>query len=208
MPSAISVNMLGLRLTSDAQPRSKNGQPPQSTTGVASSKLQPVDVCGEIQPWTGSREMRPHGQQRAAAASATAPIQKRRVMSTSSGFGPSSAVGTSRAPAPCRRSGSCRARPARSRDASGRCRSRRRRPARLGCRDRRPSLGWRLCAEELRGIGAERFTAARAAEVVGRSPHGDGDVLAVAGSTVMPHTGSMAGCRCGVTLKIVRLLVA
>ena len=32
---AISVNMLRLRLTIDAQPRWKNGQPPQSTTGVA-----------------------------------------------------------------------------------------------------------------------------------------------------------------------------
>jgi hypothetical protein len=32
---AISVNMFGLRLTAEAQPRSKNGQPPHSTTGVA-----------------------------------------------------------------------------------------------------------------------------------------------------------------------------
>src|SRR5215469_7045174 len=31
----ISVNMFGLRLTSEAQKRLKNGQPPQSTTGVA-----------------------------------------------------------------------------------------------------------------------------------------------------------------------------
>src|SRR5205807_498704 len=30
-----SVNMFGLRLTSEAQKRSKNGQPPHSTTGVA-----------------------------------------------------------------------------------------------------------------------------------------------------------------------------
>ena len=35
VPSAISVNMFRLRLTTDAQPRSKNGQPPQRTTGVA-----------------------------------------------------------------------------------------------------------------------------------------------------------------------------
>ena len=34
---AISVNMLRLRLMSDAQPRSKNGQPAHSTTGVAST---------------------------------------------------------------------------------------------------------------------------------------------------------------------------
>ena len=31
----ISVNMFGLRFMSDAQKRSKNGQPPHSTTGVA-----------------------------------------------------------------------------------------------------------------------------------------------------------------------------
>ena len=35
MPSAISVNMFGLRFTSEAQARWKNGAPPQSTTGVA-----------------------------------------------------------------------------------------------------------------------------------------------------------------------------
>ena len=34
---AMSVNMLRLRETRDSQPRSKNGQPAQSTTGVASS---------------------------------------------------------------------------------------------------------------------------------------------------------------------------
>ncbi len=41
--------MLGLRLTIDAQPRSKNGRPHQATTGVASaSSIQPA-ACGEIQ---------------------------------------------------------------------------------------------------------------------------------------------------------------
>jgi hypothetical protein len=35
VPSAISVNMLRWRLTTDAQPRWKNGQPAHSTTGVA-----------------------------------------------------------------------------------------------------------------------------------------------------------------------------
>ena len=37
VPMAISVNMLVLRFTTEAQPRWKNGQPPQRTTGVASS---------------------------------------------------------------------------------------------------------------------------------------------------------------------------
>ena len=39
---AISVNMLRLRVTSEAQPRSKNGQPAHSTTGVASASCEPV----------------------------------------------------------------------------------------------------------------------------------------------------------------------
>ena len=43
MPRAISVNMFRLRLTSEAQPRSKNGQPPHRTTGVASSEFDPAD---------------------------------------------------------------------------------------------------------------------------------------------------------------------
>ena len=34
-PMAINVNIFGLRWTTEAQPRTKNGQPPQSTTGVA-----------------------------------------------------------------------------------------------------------------------------------------------------------------------------
>ena len=42
---AISVNMLRLRFTSDCQPRTKNGQPAQSTTGVASSSWSQFEVC-------------------------------------------------------------------------------------------------------------------------------------------------------------------
>ena len=37
VPIAIRVNMLRLRVTSDCQPRTKNGQPAHSTTGVASA---------------------------------------------------------------------------------------------------------------------------------------------------------------------------
>src|SRR5262245_20495674 len=48
VPSAISVNMLRLRLTSDCQPRTKNGHPAQSTTGVAiTSCAQATHVCGK-----------------------------------------------------------------------------------------------------------------------------------------------------------------
>ena len=40
MPSAISVNMFGLRLTMEIQARSKNGHPAQKTTGVA--RITPI----------------------------------------------------------------------------------------------------------------------------------------------------------------------
>ena len=47
VPSAISVNMLRLRVTSDCKPRTKNGQPAHSTTGVASANWIRFDVaCG------------------------------------------------------------------------------------------------------------------------------------------------------------------
>ena len=46
VPRAISVNMLRLRLTSDAQPRSKNGQPAQSTTGVARTSCSQIESLG------------------------------------------------------------------------------------------------------------------------------------------------------------------
>ena len=44
MPIAISVNMLRWRVTSDCQPRTKNGQPAQSTTGVARTS------CSQLEP--------------------------------------------------------------------------------------------------------------------------------------------------------------
>ena len=48
MPSPISVNIFGLRFTSDAQKRSKNGQPPQITTGDASKSSIPFFSAGSI----------------------------------------------------------------------------------------------------------------------------------------------------------------
>src|SRR5258708_38491286 len=47
VPRPISVNIFGLRLTSEDQNRSKKGQPPQRTTGVARKNSMPfrtVDV--------------------------------------------------------------------------------------------------------------------------------------------------------------------
>ena len=70
--------------------RSKNGQPHQNTTGVASSELDPVDRgrAEAVAPAPRPSSMSPIVQQEHRAPSAT-PIQKRRVMSASSGFGAS-----------------------------------------------------------------------------------------------------------------------
>jgi hypothetical protein len=49
VPRAISVNMFRLRVTSDCQPRTKKGQPPQSTTGRRQQELNP-DRRGRVDP--------------------------------------------------------------------------------------------------------------------------------------------------------------
>jgi hypothetical protein len=92
MPIAIRVNMFGLRLTIEAQPRSKKGQPAQSTTGVEKTSAIQLLTCGSIRPPSPMpRSMSPIASRKTGSPSA-APIQKRRVMSTSSGFGRSSSV--------------------------------------------------------------------------------------------------------------------
>src|SRR6266446_2151587 len=91
VPMAISVNILVLRFTTDAQPRWKNGQPHQRTTGVASissSHGKPqfhgdtMNACGE--------SMLPMAIASNGAVSVRL-TQNRRVMSRSSGLS-SSAV--------------------------------------------------------------------------------------------------------------------
>ena len=84
MPIAMSVNMLRLRLTSDCQPRTKNGQPAHSTTGV----LRANCIQREGSP---STQVGAFGSRCAIATTNTGsvrapPIQKRRVMSRSSAF--------------------------------------------------------------------------------------------------------------------------
>src|SRR6202171_1269448 len=83
---AISVNMLVLRFTIDAHPRWKNGQPPHSTTGVASSSSShgSVEVHGDAMNKRGE-SMLPMAIARSGAVSARL-IQKRRVMLRSSGL--------------------------------------------------------------------------------------------------------------------------
>jgi hypothetical protein len=84
VPSAIRVNMLSERRSTDCTPRTKNGQPAHSTTGVAnSSSSQGTQACGRAKTWP------PMSSATTGAASA-APVQRRRVMSTSSSFGPRS----------------------------------------------------------------------------------------------------------------------
>ena len=81
--------MLGLRLTTDAQPRSKNGRPAHRTTGAAHtscSQFEAVRLRGSAPaPAIISVIAMPNTGRPIAAA-----IRKRRVMSTSSGLGASS----------------------------------------------------------------------------------------------------------------------
>jgi hypothetical protein len=95
VPSAISVNMLRLRVTTECQPRTKNGQPAQSTTGVASTSwAHATAACGKNRIGLIAGKSSPSIDQSSGTVSTT-PIQKRRVISMSSWFSPSSAVGAS-----------------------------------------------------------------------------------------------------------------
>ena len=95
MPSAMSVNMFKLRFTTDCQPRTKNGHPPQSTTGVAKTSCAHATAsCGTNRMGLMLGKNSPSIDQRRGVVSTTL-IQKRRVMSLSSAFSPSSADGES-----------------------------------------------------------------------------------------------------------------
>ena len=80
MPSAIRVNMFKLRFATDCQPRTKNGQPPHATTGVASASSSQPRVRGEP---SQSNETPGNSSPIATATSgtqSTALTRKRRVM--------------------------------------------------------------------------------------------------------------------------------
>ncbi|MNI26935.1 hypothetical protein D3C73_806560 [compost metagenome] len=85
---AIRVNMFSLRVTSDRQPRSKNGQPAQRTTGVASTSCSQFEAPWPI-TWFRPRKCPPISSTTTGSVS-TSPIQNRRVMSMSSSFGSAS----------------------------------------------------------------------------------------------------------------------
>src|SRR6267378_3686967 len=85
--------MFKLRVTRDRHPRTKNGQPPQSTTGVAKINSNHCQVLGEANRVNGDTE----GAKSDMATSrigivSTVQIQSLLVMFTNSGFFSSSAV--------------------------------------------------------------------------------------------------------------------
>ena len=87
---AMSVNIFRLRFTSEAHPRGKNGQPPQSTTGVA--KINWIQVRRRAENacctgWPGSISDMASSKRGTVRRRL---IQNRRVMSTSSGLASSS----------------------------------------------------------------------------------------------------------------------
>ena len=83
--------MLKLRVLSEAQPRSKNGQPAHSTTGVASTNWIHTEIDIGTRRWIAGKTCAPISRISTGRAS-TRPTQKRRVKSTSSWLGPLSAV--------------------------------------------------------------------------------------------------------------------
>ena len=91
-PKAISENMLRLRFSTDCQPRTKNGQPPHSTTGVDNANSNQCSGRGAMSPFTRSgKNSAPIARTNTGSASAVL-IQKRRVMSISSAFSSSAPV--------------------------------------------------------------------------------------------------------------------
>src|SRR3954451_5432703 len=84
--------MLRLRLATDCGPRTKNGQPAHSTTGVGKASCTQLD--GDAASGCQPNRCPPISSATTGSVSST-PIQNRRVMSMSSGFGPVSAVGVS-----------------------------------------------------------------------------------------------------------------
>ena len=89
---AISVNILRLRVTSEVQPRSKNGLPPHRTTGLAIANWTQPQVRSEANPSSGRPGMRSAMAMTKTGRLRTRLTQNRRVMSTSSGLGASSRI--------------------------------------------------------------------------------------------------------------------
>ena len=87
--------MLRLRVTMDRQPRTKNGQPPHSTTGADSRSCVHRLAVGFSPAANVGATISTVASPKIGSVSARL-TQKRRVMPTSSALGPSSAAVTSR----------------------------------------------------------------------------------------------------------------
>ena len=81
--------MFRLRVLTDVHPRSKNGQPAQSTTGVARRSWRSRFSRGGMAATSPGATIAPISRTRSGTVRTTATM-KRRFMSTSSGFGASS----------------------------------------------------------------------------------------------------------------------
>ena len=93
MPMAIRVNMFRLRLITDLTPRRKNGQPAHRMTGdPRMSSSHSVVRSPRMSRTKPSPTKGPMVSTRSGTVSTT-PTQKRRLKSTSSGFGPWSSAG-------------------------------------------------------------------------------------------------------------------
>src|ERR1700736_5941019 len=79
---AISVNMLRCRLTKERQPRTRNGQPAQRTTGVVSANWIQRDASPENHG--GAFGIKCDIARIKTGSVSAAPIQSRRVMSVNS----------------------------------------------------------------------------------------------------------------------------
>src|SRR5580693_2072075 len=89
----ISVNILGLRLTSEVQKRWKNGQPAQSTTGVANANsTQESDPDWDVACTAGQFGIIWYMSINIRGAVSARLTQKRRVMLRSSGLSSATAV--------------------------------------------------------------------------------------------------------------------
>lgn len=91
-----SVNMFSWRLTSDCQARTKNGQVPHSTTGVASANSTPASTRAPSHACTGMPGSMSDMEIRNTSAAGPTVQTKRRFIATPSVFGTSSAVATRR----------------------------------------------------------------------------------------------------------------
>ena len=91
-PSAISVNMLRLRVTSERHARTKNGQPPHSTTGVASASSIHARAAARGRAARGAGSISPIASANSGAVSSGARPRSAASCRRSSGSSSSSAT--------------------------------------------------------------------------------------------------------------------